>query len=273
VEAYSRDLCDFIEQSRVDDLLGVAFATITGYVRSLNARRYDARTQARHLSALRTFFTWLLETGALEVSPMDGVEGPKVPRRLPHVLSLEEVEALLDACDPETPLGLRDRALMEVLYSTGVRVSELIGLSTGDLDFQQGLMLVTGKGNKQRLVPFGDETDRVLKEYLSRGWRELVRKAGLKATDRLFVNARGRPITRQGVWKILKAYQLETGLVKELSPHKLRHSFATHLLQNGADLRSVQLLLGHENITTTEIYTHVSREKLKEVFRRYHPRA
>lgn len=271
VDSYGRDLAQFFQRVEIDDLLVVTAADVSAFLQGQAEAGYDPRTQARRLSALRTFFDWGVEHLNLEASPADGLENPRLPKRLPHVLSLDEVERLIDASDPGTPLGLRDRAIVEMLYGTGVRVSELCGLTLTDVDQHRLLVRVTGKGSKERLVPFGIATRDVLLEWLEGGRPPIVVKAP-QFSDRVFVNARGARISRVGVWKILKRVQVLAGITKEVSPHKLRHSFATHLLQHGADLRTVQILLGHENITTTEIYTHVTRDTLKRVVDELHPR-
>ena len=271
VENYGRDLAMFFAHAGVDAVEQVATAHVSAFLQAQAEAGYDARTQARRLSALRTFFDFGVERLDLPASPADGIENPRLVKRLPQVLSIEEVERLIDAPGTDSPLGLRDRAIVEVLYGTGVRVSELCGLTLLDLDLQRLLIRVTGKGSKERLVPFGIATRDLLTEWLEAGRPPIVVKAR-QFTDRVFVNARGARISRVGVWKILKKAQVLAGVTKEVSPHKLRHSFATHLLQHGADLRTVQLLLGHENITTTEIYTHVTRDTLKRVVQDFHPR-
>ena len=271
IDNYARDLRQFFKVTRCASVFDVRQSSITDFASWLVRRGYDPRTQARRLSALRTFFEHLVEQGLLEASPVIGVEGPRLPRRLPRVLNLEEVEALIDAPDPETALGVRDQALIETLYATGIRVSELVGLGLPDVHFQRMFLLVTGKGSKERFVPFGEETRALLEAWLTRGRPHLLRPHTAHQ-GKLFLNARGGPLTRVGVWKILQKHRLSAGLTKEVSPHKLRHSFATHLLEGGADLRTVQLLLGHESITTTEIYTHVTREKLRQMFEEHHPR-
>lgn len=268
--AYGRDLRDFFSYAKVESLLDLSSAHVAAWMSNLATRGLDPRTQARRLSALRTFFAYLLEAGIIEGSPADGIEGPKMPRRLPYVLSQEEIETLLDGPERVTPLGIRDYAILVMLYATGVRVSELCGLSLSGVDRQRFVVRVLGKGNKERLVPFGLEMSDALDDWL-RARLTLVAK-NPRFTDRVFVNARGGPISRVGVWKIVRKRALQAGISRDVSPHKLRHSFATHLLQNGADLRTVQLLLGHESISTTEIYTHVTRDTLRRVIREHHPR-
>ena len=268
--AYGRDLRDFFVFAKVEGLLDLSSAHVTAWLSSLASRGLDPRTQARRLSALRTFFAFLLESGLLEASPVDGIEGPNLPRRLPYVLSQEEIETLLDSPERTSALGIRDYAILVMLYATGVRVSELCGLTLGGLDRQRFVVRVLGKGNKERLVPFGLEMVEALDEWLP-ARLSLVTKNPV-FTDRVFVNARGGPLSRVGAWKIVRKRALQAGISRDVSPHKLRHSFATHLLQNGADLRTVQLLLGHESISTTEIYTHVTRDTLRRVIREHHPR-
>jgi integrase/recombinase XerD len=268
--AYGRDLRDFFSFTEAASLFDLSSADVAAWLTNLASRGLDPRTQARRLSALRTFFAFLLESGIIEGSPVDGIEGPKMARRLPYVLSQEEIEALLDSPERVTPLGVRDYAMLVMLYATGVRVSELCGLSLGGLDRQRFVVRVLGKGNKERLVPFGLEMGEALDAWLM-DRLQLVAK-NPRFTDRVFVNARGGPISRVGVWKIVRKRALQAGISRDVSPHKLRHSFATHLLQNGADLRTVQLLLGHESISTTEIYTHVTRDTLRRVIREHHPR-
>jgi integrase/recombinase XerD len=208
--------------------------------------------------------------GTIRSDPTLRVRTPKLPRRLPKSLSEQQIEALLDAPDSNTTLGLRDRAMLETLYATGLRVSELVGLRLGQVSFDMGVVRVTGKGGKERLVPMGEEALAWLKRYLAAARTEL---AGSAKTDALFVTARHGPLTRQAFWQLVKRYAVKAGIgASTLSPHTLRHAFATHLLNHGADLRVVQLLLGHADITTTTIYTHVARERLKQLHARHHPR-
>jgi integrase/recombinase XerD len=224
----------------------------------------------RNLSALRTFFRFLVNEGLMPANPARFIEGPKMPRRLPEVLSVDEVSRLIERPDPKTALGLRDRALLELLYATGLRVSEITGLKPFQLHLEAGFLRTMGKGAKERAVPMGERAADAVKEYLIHG-RPLL--AGTRGSPYLFLNSRGSRLSRQGFWKIIKRYGISAGIRKEISPHKMRHSFASHLLEGGADLRSVQLMLGHADISTTQIYTHVARKHLKEIHKKYHPRS
>jgi integrase/recombinase XerD len=228
------------------------------------------RSVARWLVAIRGFFSHLLAEEGIRADPSAHLDAPRVWRTLPKVLSFAEVEALLAAPDRGEPLGVRDAAMFEVLYATGLRVSELTGLRLGDLHLDAGYLRCLGKGSKERVVPLGAEADAALQRYLAEGRPALLRA---RRSDILFVNHRGEPLTRQGMWKILKAYGTNAGIRARLSPHTVRHSFATHLLEHGADLRSLQMLLGHADISTTQIYTHVNRERLKRLYKDFHPRA
>lgn len=238
------------------------------YLAWLRARRNSGRTLARRLSALRSFFSFAVEEGALRANPTLLLENPKLPQYLPEVLSREEMERLLALPDMNEKSGRRDRCMLELLYAAGLRVSELCNLRVLDLDLQQGLVRVFGKGAKERLVPLHDMIQTLLAEYL-RHWRAAFSPRG----EDLFVNRSGRALSRQYVWKMVKKYALSAGIRRPISPHTFRHSFATHLLEGGADLRAVQLLLGHADISATEIYTHVQAERLRGVHRRFHPRS
>ena len=239
----------------------------------LRRMRLDGRSPrsvARWLVAMRGFFGYLLSEGEIQEDPSANLDAPRIWRNLPKVLDCEEVESLLMAPDGSKPGGLRDVAMLEVLYATGLRVSELLGLRLGDLHLDAGYLRCTGKGGKERVVPLGGEADAKLQRYLAEARPALL---GPKRTDRLFVNLRGGPLSRQGFWKIIKRYGVEAGITTPLSPHVVRHSFATHLLENGADLRAVQVMLGHADISTTQIYTHVNRERLRRLYESFHPRA
>lgn len=226
------------------------------------------RSVARHVSSVRGFFQFLLEDGHVEMDPAETLQAPTWGRPLPGTLTLDEVEALLEAPDPGAPRGLRDRAMLEMLYATGMRVSELCSLSLGDLRDEAQLLTVRGKGDRQRLVPLGSKAMAALGRYLREGRPALPGAASLA----LFPGPSGNPLRRQTLWKIIRGHATRAGIVHPLSPHKLRHSFATHLLERGADLRVVQALLGHADISTTQIYTHVTSERLLDVHRRAHPR-
>jgi integrase/recombinase XerD len=228
-----------------------------------------ASSTGRNLSSLKRLFRYLLRQNKITVDPTLQIDTPKLPRNLPKTLTEQDVEMLLAAPDAQTPLGLRDRTMFEVLYATGLRVSELVELHLGQVSMDMGIVRVTGKGNKERLVPLGEEALDWLRHYLQDGRSVLL---GGQITDDLFVTARGEGMTRQMFWYLIKKHARQGGLNKPLSPHTLRHAFATHLLNHGADLRVVQMLLGHADISTTQIYTHVARERLKQLHAKHHPR-
>ncbi|MGI6453377.1 MAG: site-specific tyrosine recombinase XerD [Syntrophomonadaceae bacterium] len=227
-------------------------------------------TIARYLSSIKTFFKFLTLEGYINNNPTSDLETPRVRRRLPRVLSREEVDKLLMQPKITLPLGIRDRTMLELLYGTGIRISELISLQVEDINLTVGFLRCLGKGRKERIIPVNQTSINWLNRYLSRSRNSLI-KDPLERS--LFLNARGKPMTRQGFFKILSGYANKAGLTKEVTPHTLRHSFATHLLENGADLRAVQEILGHSDISTTQIYTHLTRSRLREVYQRYHPRA
>ncbi|MFZ0254500.1 MAG: site-specific tyrosine recombinase XerD [Gammaproteobacteria bacterium] len=228
------------------------------------------RSMARRLSSLRRFFRYQVRQGRLEHNPTALIDGPRLGRALPETLSEDEVERLLQAPVTHTPRGLRDRAMIEVLYATGLRVSELVSLTLTQLNTHQGVLRVTGKGNRERLVPLGEEALYWLERYLQQARPLLLHRGG--ANDVLFSTRRGTAMTRQAFWYRIKGYAAKSGIQTPLSPHSLRHAFATHLLNHGADLRVVQLLLGHQSISTTQIYTHVARSRLKALHAAHHPR-
>lgn len=243
---------------------------VTAYLLQLQREGRRPATSARRLSAVRAFLKFLAAEGIVDTNPAEHLGSPKAGHKLPRVLSVAEVERLLLAPDTGKPLGLRDAALLEVLYATGLRVSEVVNLKLGDLDVTGGLLRCLGKGQRERVVPVGDEALRVVGGYLQRSRPVLLQGRG---TRFLFVNRRGRPLTRQTVWKLIKRYARRAGVDREITPHTLRHSFATHLLENGADLRAVQEMLGHADIVTTQIYTHLTTRGLRAVYDRTHPRA
>jgi integrase/recombinase XerD len=251
-----------IEQARTQDLLKV--------LRQMRVEGRSPRSVARWIVALRGFFSYLVAEGVLREDPAANLDAPRIWRSLPKVLSFAEVEALLAAPDRSVPAGLRDAAMLEVLYATGLRVSELIRLRLGDLHLDAGYVRCWGKGSKERVVPLGSEADATLQRYLAEGRPAFLQG---KRSDCLFVNRRGSAMSRQGFWKIVKRYGLQAGIHTSLSPHVVRHSFATHLLENGADLRAVQIMLGHSDISTTQIYTHINRERLRRIYDDFHPRA
>ena len=246
-------------QSRPEDILG--------YLASLTGK--SARTSARRLSSLRRFFQYLAREGYIGHDPCARIAAPRIGRPLPKSLTEEEVESLLGAPDTATAVGQRDRAMLEVLYATGLRVSELVGLQLGQVNLRQGVLRVIGKGNKERLVPLGEEASEWVEKFIRQGRAELLQGPPV---DTLFPSRRGRMMTRQTFWYAIKRHAKRAGISKALSPHVLRHAFATHLLNHGADLRVVQMLLGHSDISTTQIYTHVARERLKNLHADHHPR-
>ncbi len=269
--AYRRDLEGF---ARYTATRGIALerathADLFAYLARRVQQGASPRTSARLLSSLRRFYRYLAREGLIAEDPSALLDSPRIGRRLPKILTEEQVERLLAAPDVTTPRGLRDRTMLEVLYATGLRVSELVGLGLAQLSLTQDVIRVVGKGNKERLVPLGDEAAHWLGRYLAVSRPQLARA---RATEALFVTARGAPMTRQAFWHNLKRYAHAAGLGQAPSPHMLRHAFATHLLNHGADLRVVQLLLGHASLTTTQIYTHVARARLKALHAKHHPR-
>lgn len=273
--AYRHDLMKFEEfaKKRKLELKAISRDDLVDFLASLYREKLESKTVARHLVTLRNFFRYAQVQEAIVDDPAANLESPKIRRSLPGYLRLEEVERLLEQPDGGTASGLRDRAMLEVLYSTGLRVSELTGLKVSDLDAKVGCVRCVGKGDKERVVPVGRKALGIVERYLRDGRPELLRRAKGAASAWLFVNRRGGKISRVGVWKILSSYGRRAGLRTALTPHMLRHSFATHLLERGADLRSVQLMLGHADISTTQIYTHVVEERLKQVYKAHHPRA
>ena len=237
------------------------------------ARRVKAgakpRSTARQLSSFRRFFRYIMREGLRNTDPTADIEMPRIGRSLPQSLTEDEVDSLLQAPNTDEPLGHRDRAMLEILYATGLRVSELISLKQSQVNFNQGVLRIIGKGDRERLIPLGDESQRWLKDFIDGPRMEILLE---RQTDFLFPTRRGNRMTRQAFWHIIKRYAQKAGIDKKLSPHSLRHAFATHLLNHGADLRVVQLLLGHSDLSTTQIYTHVARERLKDLHSQHHPR-
>jgi integrase/recombinase XerD len=271
LEAYASDLARFSKWAGAQD--AGAFPgpeALAAYLDSLSKAGLDSRSVARHLTTLRSFSAFLLREGRIATDPTALLARPRQWQNLPKFLSRKEIEDLLTAPDPAEPVGLRDRAMLELLYASGLRVSELCELQLSDFNAELGVVRVLGKGNKQRLVPVGKKAVAAISEY-----RESSRGAilGRRTSRYLFVTARGGRMTRQGFWKLLRKHGLRAGVRRFLTPHVLRHSFATHLLEGGADLRSVQTMLGHADISTTQIYTHVMRSRLRETLDRHHPRA
>jgi integrase/recombinase XerD len=276
LEAYARDVRGFLASLRaagVADPRRIARREVTTWLEALEARGFGARSRARALVAVRRFAHFLLATGVLAADPVEGVLAPRLPRALPKRLLPEEVEALLRAADPGTPLGLRDRAMLELGYGAGLRVSELVGLPLAGVDRRAGLVRVVGKGRRERIVPVGEPALDALDAWLASARPRLLRRARA-ATDAVFLSQRGAPMTRQNFFVRLRALALRAGVPRRrVSPHALRHSFATDLLEGGADLRAVQAMLGHADLATTQIYTHVTRDRLRAVYEATHPRA
>jgi integrase/recombinase XerD len=247
---------------------------IVDFLSSLYKNKLDSRSVARYLVSLRGFFKYAVMEGLVRVDPTENLESPKIRQSLPTYLRVDEVDRLLAAPDVNTPGGLRNRAMLEVLYSTGLRVSELLNLRLSDVDVRMGCLRCIGKGNKERLVPIGRKAVAAVEQYLADPHSQLIRsKSPTPHNQVLFLTRNGRKLSRISIWKILHDYGVKLGLRGRLTPHKLRHSFATHLLEGGADLRSVQLMLGHADISTTQIYTHVVEERLKQIYKAHHPRA
>jgi integrase/recombinase XerD len=275
VSAYRRDLVKFEQfaKKRKLTLEAVTRDDLVDFLAGLYREKLESRTVARHLVTLRNFFRFAQIQETIAEDPSINLESPKIRRSLPGYLRLEEVERLLSQPDLKTTLGMRDRAMLELLYSTGLRVSELVSLRVNDLDSKLGCVRCIGKGDKERIVPVGRSALGMVEKYLRDARPQLVRQGRAVNSAALFVNRRGASLSRVGVWKILSQYGRRAGLRVALTPHMLRHSFATHLLERGADLRSVQLMLGHADISTTQIYTHVVEERLKQVYKAHHPRA
>ncbi len=269
--AYRADLLALNQRltSRKVDLIRATRADILEYISWRVDGGAKPRSTARQLSSFRRFFRYLLREGVIAEDPTAQIAMPKIGRALPQSLTEEEVEALLGAPTVADPLGHRDRAMLELLYATGVRVSELINLKLSQVNLNQGVLRIIGKGDRERLIPLGDEAQDWLKEFIEGPRVEILLE---RQTEYLFPTRRGDRMTRQAFWHIIKRYAKKAGIGKKLSPHTVRHAFATHLLNNGADLRVVQLLLGHSDVSTTQIYTHVARERMKELHSRHHPR-
>lgn len=263
-------LMEYLAGKGINDIKGITKTHIIGYLLQLQKEGKAASTVSRNLASIKTFHHFLLNEGFISKDPTINLESPKLEKRLPKVLSVQEVDLLLAQPDTIKPAGIRDKAMLEVLYATGMRVSELLTLNLEDINIEMGYIRCFGKGSKERIVPIGSIAQKYINEYLNRGRVKLIKATAEKV---FFLNHHGRRMTRQGFWKIIKHYAQEAGIKKEITPHTLRHSFATHLLENGADLRSVQEMLGHADITTTQIYTHLTKGKLREVYTKTHPRA
>jgi integrase/recombinase XerD len=271
LQSYARDLgklFDFLGRAKTAwDRAGEA--DLVRFIHGESRSGLSPRSLARLISALKAFYRWAVLEGRIEKSPALNLTSPKAWMSLPKFLSLKEIQALLDQPDLSKVQGVRDKAMLEVMYAAGLRVSELTGLRTGDARLRDGFLLCKGKGGKERIVPLGRSAVEAVERYLRDARPQLLKGA----SDTLFLTRRGSAFTRQGFWKVLKGHAASAGLKDKVHPHVLRHSFATHLLERGADLRSVQMMLGHSQITTTQIYTHVSRERLRKVYDKFHPRA
>lgn len=273
LHSYQNDLTKFLDyaaEDGVEDLNDVTASLISKYFDIQRKIGLGSTTTARYLSSLHGFFNYLIENKYLEANPMDKIPSAKIARNLPAVLSFYEIEKILNSPGTSDKLGLRDKAVLEILYSCGLRVSELINLKNSDLFFQEEVIRVLGKGSKERIVPIGASAVKWITEYL-RASRPLLENKN-KSGNTVFLNNRGTKLSRMGIWKIVSRYTKEADIEKEVHPHTFRHSFATHLLEGGADLRAVQEMLGHSDISTTQIYTHIDREYIKQMHKDFHPR-
>lgn len=273
IESYSRDLRQLSEYAAGQEQSATTMsrADLEAFVRQLMSDGYSPRSVARVVAGIRGFYKFLLVTRHIATNPAEDLQAPRAWKSLPRYLSLEEVDALLNAPDVSTPRGLRDRAMIDVLYATGLRVTELVTLKPADLNLEVGYLTCIGKGDKQRIVPVGEQAIAALRNYLTAGRSQLLRG---QTSPWLFPSGRGASaLTRVGFWKLLKSYARKAGVATEVSPHVLRHSFATHLLDRGADLRAIQMMLGHAALSTTQIYTHVLEARLKRLYESHHPRA
>ncbi|MFH0725047.1 MAG: site-specific tyrosine recombinase XerD [Pseudomonadota bacterium] len=272
LESYSRDLgryLDFLSTNRISDIKEADTAMILKHLIALRDEGLSARSRGRHLVALRGFYRFLVQEKVLDHDPSRLIDLPKTGLKLPDALSFEEIEILLRTPDLTKPAGVRNAAMLELLYASGVRVSELVNMKLTDAHIEAGFIRVFGKGSKERVIPIGLPAQRSLNTYIETARPVLLKQV---QSPHLFVARAAKPMTRQGFWKLLKIYALQAGIKKKITPHSLRHSFASHLLEGGADLRAVQLMLGHVDISTTQIYTHVVREHLKKMHDKYHPR-
>lgn len=272
LEAYSRDIRQFLEYAEASGAaspLAVNPENVTGFLGELRGQGLSPASVNRKLAAIRGFYKYLLREARLEENPLARVETARTWMRLPGTLSRDEMETLLAQPAEATPAGIRDRAMLELLYATGIRVSELATLTLNRVNRQMGFLVTVGKGRKERIVPVGQSALGWLGRYIEQARPVFLKK---KASTALFLNRSGERFTRQGLWKLIKKYAKMAGLERKVHPHTFRHSFATHLLEGGADLRSVQIMLGHTDISTTQIYTHVTRERLKEIHKKFHPR-
>jgi integrase/recombinase XerD len=275
--AYGRDLkrfSEFLRKRQKNKVEDVTREDVVDFLSHLYKEKMDSRSVARYLVSIRGLYKFTMMEGLVNTDPTENLESPKIRNSLPTYLRMEEINRLLEAPNLSTPIGLRDRAMLEILYSTGLRVSELLNLRISDVDMRVGCVRCIGKGDKERLVPIGRKAIEAIEQYLAHGRPKFARPSSpLPHSHVLLLTSVGRRLSRVGIWKIMHDYGVRLGLRGRLTPHKMRHSFATHLLERGADLRSVQLMLGHADISTTQIYTHVVEERLKEIYKAHHPRA
>lgn len=273
--SYQKDLIDYIqsvlETQQLHTLDDVERQHILVHLRKLKEEGKSARTIARHISSIRSFHQFLLREKVTSKDPTIHLELPQIEQKLPNFLSVEELTKLLNSIDLSKPQGVRDLAMFELMYASGMRISECLNLDLEDLHLTMGFVRVYGKGGKERIIPLGGAAISACERYLEEARPKLLKKA--ERTDAIFISQRGKRLTRQGIWKLLNKHVMNAGIQKDITPHVLRHSFATHLIENGADLRAVQEMLGHADISTTQIYTHVSKKRLKEVYKQFHPRA
>jgi len=273
VISYKNDITSFIaflSSKNIDDPSQITYLHLSDFFKQLNELGLSKTSAARYYSSLKGFFKYLFQSNYIKSNPIEKVETPKLSKNLPNVLSINEVEKVLNQPDTNNKFGLRDKAILELFYACGVRISELLNLKISDLFFNEEMIRVFGKGSKERLIPIGESAINWITNYLKNSRPLLMKK--LKSENYVFLNSRGTKLSRMGVWKIVDRYVNEAGIKKEVHPHTFRHSFATHLLEGGADLRAVQEMLGHSDISTTQIYTHIDREYIKQVHKDYHPR-
>lgn len=273
LESYQRDVIKFavfLENKNIITIDQVDYKNIRGFLAYLTEQGLKSRSITRTLISIKQFFKFLLIEKIVDTDPTFLIRTPKTKRTLPEVLSLQDIEKLLSSPDESSREGIRDKAMLEVLYAAGIRVSELVELKLNDVNFELGYIVAYGKGSKERIVPIGEIAKGNLREYLDTSRPDLLKS---RTSVHLFITRLGKKMTRQGFWKIIKYYAKKSGITKNIGPHTLRHSFATHLLERGADLRAIQIMLGHSDISTTQIYTHIERERLKDVHKKYHPRS
>jgi len=273
VFAYKNDInafLSFLKNSDIDDPAEVSSENIGGFFKALKELGLSGSSSARYFSSLKGFFLYLLKNKYIVKNPIEKITAPRISKKLPGVLDINDIEKLLSSPDANDKLGLRDKAMLELFYACGTRVSEIINLKVNDLFFDEEIIRVFGKGSKERLIPIGSSAIKWVSEYLKKSRPLLMKK--LKSENYLFLNSRGSKLSRMGIWKIIDRYVKEAGIKKDVHPHTFRHSFATHLLEGGADLRAVQEMLGHADISTTQIYTHIDRDYIKQIHKQYHPR-